>query len=88
MFTKHANLTSIKVYTDADWASAIDDRRSTSGYFTFIGGNLVTWESKKQNVVACASAEEEFRSMTLGLCDALWLRLILQDLGYLSGQPI
>ncbi|RVW31514.1 Retrovirus-related Pol polyprotein from transposon RE1 [Vitis vinifera] len=36
-------------------------RRSTSGYFTFVGGNLVTWKSKKQNVVARSSAEAEFR---------------------------
>ncbi|RVW54333.1 Retrovirus-related Pol polyprotein from transposon RE1 [Vitis vinifera] len=63
-------------------------RRSTSGYFTFVSGNLVTWKSKKQNVVARSSAEAEFRGMTLGLCEALWLRLFLQDLGYLSRQPI
>ncbi|RVW20273.1 Retrovirus-related Pol polyprotein from transposon RE1 [Vitis vinifera] len=37
-------------------------RRSTSGYFTFVGGNLVTWKSKKQNVVARSSAEAEFRA--------------------------
>ncbi|KAL6324290.1 hypothetical protein AAG906_007400 [Vitis piasezkii] len=44
------------VYIDVDWAGAVDDRRSTSGYFTFVGGNLVTWKSKKQNVVARSSA--------------------------------
>ncbi|WKA00602.1 hypothetical protein VitviT2T_018942 [Vitis vinifera] len=66
----------------------VDDRRSTSGYFTFVGGNLMTWKNKKQNVVARSSAEAEFRGMTLGLCEALWLRLLLQDLGYLSRQPI
>ena len=48
----------------------------------------MTWKSKKQNVVARSSAEAEFRSMTLGLCEALWLRLLLQNLGYLSDQPI
>ncbi|WJZ95425.1 hypothetical protein VitviT2T_014198 [Vitis vinifera] len=79
---------SIEVYTDADWVGAVDDRRSTSGYFTFVGGNLVTWKSKKQNVVARSSAEAEFRGMALRLCEALWLRLLLQDLGYLSKQPI
>ncbi|RVW15128.1 Retrovirus-related Pol polyprotein from transposon TNT 1-94 [Vitis vinifera] len=57
---QHMNA-SIEVYTDADWAGAVDDRRSTSGYFTFVGGNLVTWKSKKQNVVARSSAEAEFR---------------------------
>ena len=62
----------------------MDDRRSTSGYFTFICGNLVTWKNKKQNVVARSSVEAEFRGMALGLCEALWLKLLLQDLGYIS----
>ncbi|WJZ98413.1 hypothetical protein VitviT2T_016938 [Vitis vinifera] len=79
---------SIEVYADVDWAGVVDDRPSTSGYFTFVGGNLVTWKSKKQNVVAHSSAEAEFRGMALGLCEALWLRLLLQDLSYLSRQPI
>ncbi|WJZ89600.1 hypothetical protein VitviT2T_008808 [Vitis vinifera] len=36
------------------------------------GGNLVTWKSKKQNVVARSSAEAEFWGRALGLCEALW----------------
>jgi len=51
MFQKHGHL-NIEAYTDADWAGNPNDRRSTSGYFTFVGGNLVTWRSKKQKVVA------------------------------------
>ena len=47
LFTKNEDYQSVDVYTDADWAGAIDDRRSTSGYFTFVGGNLVTWRSKQ-----------------------------------------
>ena len=42
LFTKNVDHQSIKVYTDADWASVVDDRLSTSGYFTFVGSNLVT----------------------------------------------
>ncbi|KAI5324900.1 hypothetical protein L3X38_033973 [Prunus dulcis] len=41
MFSKHGHL-NIDGYTDADWAGSITDRKSTSGYFTFMGGNLVT----------------------------------------------
>ena len=41
MFTKHVNLQSIKVYPDANWPDAVHDMRSTSSYFTFVGGNLV-----------------------------------------------
>ncbi|XP_070681832.1 uncharacterized mitochondrial protein AtMg00810-like [Malus domestica] len=55
MYRKHGH-TELKGYTNADWAENITDRRSTSGYFTFVAGNLVTWRSKKQNVVARSSA--------------------------------
>ena len=88
LFTKNVDYQSVDAYSDDDWAGAIDDKRSTSGYFTFVGGNLVTWRSKKQNVVARSSAEVEFRGMALGICEALWLRLLLRDLGYLPRQPI
>jgi len=37
----------------------------------FVGGNLVTWRSKKQHVVARSSAKAEFRGMALGLCELL-----------------
>ena len=70
----------IEVYIDADWAGLITDRRSTSGYCTFIWGNLVTWRSKKQSVVARSSAEAEFRSMAQGECEVLWLKRVLEEL--------
>jgi hypothetical protein len=46
MFSKNGHL-KVEGYTDADWAGNISDRKSTSGYFMFVGGNLVTWRSKK-----------------------------------------
>ncbi|CAL8167699.1 unnamed protein product [Prunus armeniaca] len=60
MFSKHGRL-NIDGYTDADWVGSITDRKSTSGYFTFMGGNLVTWRSKKHKVAIFSNAEVEFR---------------------------
>ena len=69
-------------YTDVDWASNPNDRRSTAGYFTFLGGNLVTWRSKKQKVVALSSAEAEYRGIKSGLTEILWLRRLLTEIGF------
>ncbi|KAL5743958.1 hypothetical protein ACOSP7_026823 [Xanthoceras sorbifolium] len=55
--------------------------RGELGYFTFVGGNLVTWRSKKQKVVALSSVEAEFRGMTKGLCELLWLKSLLEEIG-------
>ncbi|KAK6119789.1 hypothetical protein DH2020_046458 [Rehmannia glutinosa] len=52
----------IEGFSDADWASSLDDRKSTGGHCIFFGGNLLTWASKKQNVVSRSSAESECRS--------------------------
>ena len=51
---------------------------STMGYCTFLGEKLVTWRSKKQNVVARSSAKAEFKAMALGVCELLWLKIILE----------
>ncbi|RDY02144.1 hypothetical protein CR513_14444, partial [Mucuna pruriens] len=59
LFKKEGTL-SMEIYTDVDYAGSVVDRRSTSRYCMFLGGNLVTWRSKKQNVVARSSAEAEF----------------------------
>ena len=57
-------LTNIIGYSDSDWAGNALDRRTTTGYCIFVGGNLVSWKSKKQHVVAHFGAEVEYRAMT------------------------
>jgi len=47
LFTKNQDK-GIVGYADSDWASAVEDSKSTSGYCTKLWGNLVTWRSKKQ----------------------------------------
>lgn len=42
MFPKNGHL-KVDGYTNADWVGHIIDRRSTFGFFMFVGGNLVTW---------------------------------------------
>ena len=78
----------VEAFSDADWAGSPIDRRSTSGYCTFVGGNLVSWKSKKQSVVARSSAESEYRAMAQATCELVWMRQLLVELGFEDPAPM
>ena len=80
--------TEVVGYCDADWAGDRADRRSTTGYCTFIGGNLVTWKSKKQKVVSCSSAEAEYRAMLKLTNELVWIKGILKHLEIIQSTPM
>ena len=44
-------------FCDADWAGSLDDRKSTTGGFFYVGNNLVSWHSKKHNLISLSTAE-------------------------------
>ena len=78
----------LEAYTNVDWTGSMTDKRSIVGYCTFLGGNLVTQRSKKQLVMACSSAQAEFRAMTQGICELLWLKIIPSDLKVKVKSPM
>jgi hypothetical protein len=71
-------------YSDADWAGDIDTRRSTTGYLFYLGGALVSWNSKLQATVALSSTEAEYLALTAAVKEALWIRTFLHDLGIID----
>ena len=78
-FFKKESTRSVEAFTDADWAGCQLDRKSISGYCTTVWGNVVTWQSKKQSVVARSSAEAEFRALAQGICKFLWIKKLLRE---------
>ena len=60
---------------------------STLGYCVFVGVNLVSWKGKKQSVVSRSSAESEYRAMAQSVCEIMWLRQLLTEVGIKAPVP-
>ncbi|GJW19138.1 ribonuclease H-like domain-containing protein [Tanacetum coccineum] len=67
-------------YSDADWAGCPATRRSTSGYCVFLGDNLLTWSSKRQDTLSRSSAEAEYRGVANAVAETSWIRNLLREL--------
>ncbi|XP_019192834.1 PREDICTED: uncharacterized protein LOC109187168 [Ipomoea nil] len=78
----------VEAFSDADWVGSPGDRKSMTGYCVFVGGNLVSWKSKKQNVVSRSSAESEYRAMAHVASEIVWVRNILKEVGVEVKLPI
>ena len=73
-------------FTDADWAGNPQDRKSISGYVFFLGAP-VSWKSKRQTIIATSTTEAEFSAYLEVSKQALWLRQLIEDIGYPGGLP-
>ncbi|GKA05103.1 ribonuclease H-like domain-containing protein [Tanacetum coccineum] len=67
-------------YTDADWAGYPFTRKSTLGYYVFLGDNLLSWSAKRQHTLSRSSAEAEYRGFANVIAETAWLRNLLREL--------
>ena len=81
VYTKGKDL-SVIGYCDSDHGGDLDRKRSTSGYVFTVGGNTISWKSCLQSVVALPSTEAEFIALTEAVKEAIWVKGLLEDLGF------
>jgi hypothetical protein len=74
-------------YADTDWASDVNDCKSTSSYMFKLAGAAVSWSSKKQTSIALSSTEAEYISGAHTAKEAVWLRQLLSELGLDTLSP-
>lgn len=70
----------VSVYADADWGNDPSDRKSITGWVAMLGGDPVSWASKKQKTVAQSTCEAELYAEAAAMNEAKWLTGLLQEL--------
>ena len=78
-------------YSDADWGSDTNDRKSISGYVFIMSTGPISWQSKKQPMIALSSMEAEYMAESLATWQIIWLRSFtaeLADQGAVLQRPL
>ena len=68
------NQIELKGYCDSDFAADLDRMRPITGYCFTIGGNIVSWKSSLQHIVALSTTKAEYVSLIEAMKEAIWLK--------------
>nr|GEU50587.1 reverse transcriptase domain-containing protein [Tanacetum cinerariifolium] len=75
-------------FTYANYTGCPNISRSITGILCFCWRQLVSWKSKKQNVVSRSSSEAEYIAMAQTTCELVWLRNLLGEIGFPQSKPM
>lgn len=78
----------VEGYSDSDYATDTDTRRSTSGYVFMKNGAAITWASQRQQSIALSTTEAEFMAACSATKEALWIKRLLCDISIYSQNTI
>jgi len=71
----------LQEYSDADYVGDKVEKKITSRGCHFIGGNLISWTSKKQGTIVLSTAEVRYISIAQCSYKLIWIRNQLADYG-------
>ncbi|XP_026400064.1 uncharacterized protein LOC113295948 [Papaver somniferum] len=77
LFYTSAKTCNLVGYSDSDWAGDVEDRKSTSGFVFHMGSSVVSWSSKKQQVVALSTTEAEYMAAASSASQAVRISVLI-----------
>ncbi|XP_019420689.1 PREDICTED: uncharacterized protein LOC109330873 [Lupinus angustifolius] len=88
LFFSSNSLMQFSAFSDFDWACCLDSRKSITCFCIFIGPTLISWKTKKQNIVSRSSTEAEYHAFGSLVCELQWLKYLMDDLHIPTSSPI
>lgn len=86
MYSRGTN--EIEIFSDADWASDIDDRHSYSGMIVFLNENPIIWKSNKQKSISTSTMETEYVALEIAVKEVIWLDMMFNELSLIVDLDI
>ena len=77
----------VRAYCDSDWAGCNATRRSTGGFCTFMGSNLISWSAKRQDSVSRSSTEAEYMTLSDTAAELEWISLMMKSINLPHPEP-
>ncbi|GJX68721.1 putative ribonuclease H-like domain-containing protein [Tanacetum coccineum] len=74
-------------YTDSDYAGATQDRKSTTGGCQFLGNRLISWQCKKQTVVATSTTKAKYVAAA-SCCGQIFLQKVLMQADFSTWSQV
>jgi hypothetical protein len=81
----HGKGMKLQGYVDSSYAN-LENFASLSGYGFVIDDSIISWTSTRQPVIALSSAEAEYIALTPAVQEVIWLKDLLNELGYPQGE--
>ena len=78
---------SLEGFTNADWGSCPETGRSIGAYLFKAAGGPISWMSKRQLTILRSSTESEYKALSDGVQEAVWISRLLIELQVLSQSP-
>jgi hypothetical protein len=75
----------LMAFTDSDWATSVDTRRSNGCYIVMLAGGCIAHRSKAHKSVMLSSAAAEYYEASEGCRELIYIREILEDF---HGEPL
>ena len=79
---RKADKLELNAHSDADWANDVSERKSQSGYLTYLSpaSSPISWSSRKQSLLANSTTYAEYIAMAESACELIWIQLLIESL--------